>query len=45
MLMTPENEDSEFSPTVKVFDTSFRAVTANGKLPTRWGVLKIERRN
>ena len=37
--------DREFSPTVKVFDTGFRAVTAKGKLPTRWGALKIERRN
>ena len=38
-------EDGEFSPTVEVFDTGFRAVTAKGKLPTRWGTLKIERQN
>ncbi len=38
-------EDREFSPTVEVFDTGFRAVTARGKLPTRWGALKIERQN
>lgn len=38
-------EDGEFSPTVGVFDTGFRAVTAKGKLPTRWGALKIERQN
>ena len=38
-------EDGEFSPTVEVFDTGFRAVTATGKLPTRWGALKIERQN
>lgn len=37
--------DGEFSPTVEVFDTGFRAVTATGKLPTRWGALKIERQN
>ena len=37
--------DGEFSPTVEVFDTGFRAVTAKGKLPTRWGALKIERQN
>ena len=40
-----ETEDGEFSPTVEVFDTGFRAVTAKGKLPTRWGALKIECRN
>ena len=38
-------EDREFSPTVKVFDTGFRTITAKGKLPTRWGALKIERQN
>ena len=37
--------DRELSPTVEVFDTGFRAVTAKGKLPTRWGALKIERQN
>ncbi len=35
-------EDSEFLPAVEVFDTGFRAVTAIGKLPTRWGALKME---
>ena len=38
-------EDGEFSPTVEVFDTGIRAVTAKGKLPTRWGALKMERQN
>ncbi|MXV73146.1 hypothetical protein F4Z99_02575 [Candidatus Poribacteria bacterium] len=38
-------EDGELSPTVKVFDTGLRAVTAKGKLPTRWGALKIGRQN
>ena len=38
-------EDGEFSPTVEVFDTGFRAVTAKGKLPVHWGALKIERQN
>jgi len=38
-------EDREFSPTVEVFDTGFRTVTAKGKLPTRWGALKIQRQN
>ena len=33
-------EDREFSPDVVVFDTRFRAVTAKGKLFTRWGELK-----
>lgn len=37
--------DRVLSPTVEVFDTGFRAVTAKGKLPTRWGALKIERQN
>ena len=35
-------EDRELSPTVEVFDTGFRAVTAKGKLPSRWGELKAE---
>ena len=35
-------EDLELLPTVEVFDTGFRAVTAKGKLPTRWGELKAE---
>ena len=30
---------------VMVFGTGFRAVTANGKLPTHWGALKAERQN
>ena len=30
---------------VYVFGTGLRAVTANGKLPTRWGALKAERQN
>ena len=33
-------EDLELLPTVEVFDTGFRAVTATGKLPIRWGTLK-----
>lgn len=36
------DKDWELSPTVEVFDTGFRAVTAKGKLPTRWGQLKAE---
>ena len=39
------DEDWELSADVKVFDTGFRAVTANGKLPVRWSALKIERQN
>ena len=38
-------EDRELSPTVEVFDTGFRAVTAKGKLPVRWGTLKAQRQN
>lgn len=30
---------------VLIFGTGFRAVTATGKLPTRWGALKAERQN
>ena len=30
----------EYFPDVLVYDTGFRAVEANGKLPTRWGELK-----
>ena len=37
-----KDEDRELSPIVEVFDTGFRAVTARGKLPTRWGELKAE---
>lgn len=36
------DKDWELSPIVEVFDTGFRAVTAKGKLPTRWGQLKAE---
>lgn len=35
----------ELLPDVVVYDTSFRAVTAHGKLPTRWGELKTKHRN
>ncbi len=35
-----DTEDWELSPDVEVFDTGFRAVTATGKLPVRWGALK-----
>lgn len=45
LMLGGSTEDRELSPTVEVFDIGFRAVTANGKLPTRWGALKIERQN
>jgi len=32
----------ELFPDVVVYDTGFRAVEANGKMPTRWGELKAE---
>ena len=35
----------ELLPDVVVYDTGFRAVTAQGKLPTRWGELKAKYRN
>ena len=35
----------ELLPDVVVYDTGFRAVEANGKLPTSWGELKAERQN
>ena len=35
----------QFFPDVLVFDTGFRAVEANGKLHTRWGELKGERKS
>ena len=35
----------ELLPDVVVYDTSFRAVTAQGKLPTRWGELKTKHLN
>ena len=38
-----DDKDWELSPTVEVFNTGFRAVTATGKLPVRWGALKMER--
>ena len=38
-----EGENGEFLPTVEVFDTSFRAVEASGRLPTRWRELKTQR--
>ena len=34
--------DARFSTDVLVYDTGSRAVEATGKLPTRWGELKIE---
>ena len=40
---TGENKKNFTS--VMIFGTGFRAVTAKGKLPTRWGVLKTEREN
>ncbi|MCY3722445.1 MAG: hypothetical protein OXG97_09515 [Candidatus Poribacteria bacterium] len=36
------DKDWELSPTVEVFDIGFRKVEARGKLPTRWGQLKVE---
>ncbi len=33
----------QFSPIVEAYDTGFRGVTAEGKLPTRWGELKKSR--
>ena len=38
-------ENREHFASVMVFGKGFRAVTANGKLPTRWGALKAERQN
>ena len=35
----------ELLPDVVVYDTGFRAVTAQGKLPIRWGELKAKHRN
>ena len=35
----------ELLPDVVVYDTGFRAVEANGKLPTSWGELKSEHQN
>ena len=44
-VLGSKNKDRELLPTVEVFDTGFRAVTAKGKLPTRWGELKAEYQN
>ena len=38
-------EGLELFPDVVVYDTGFRAVEANGKLSTRWGVLKASQQN
>ncbi|RKU10008.1 hypothetical protein C6503_20195 [Candidatus Poribacteria bacterium] len=37
--------DGQFFPDVVAFDTGFRAVEATGKMPTRWGELKVKHRN
>lgn len=37
-----QGKNWELFPTVAVFDTGFRAVTAAGKLSTRWGKLKAQ---
>ena len=36
------NREEGFIPDVVVFDTGFRAVTAVGRLSTRWGELKVK---
>ena len=41
-ILGSERENGELSLDVEVFDTGFRAVTATGKLSTRWGELKAE---
>ena len=41
-ILGSERENGERSLDVEVFDTGFRAVTATGKLSTRWGELKAE---
>ena len=38
-------ENRENFTSVIIFGTGFRAVTANGKLPTHWGALKAEHQN
>ena len=38
-------ENREHFTSVMIFGKGFRAVTTNGKLPTRWGALKAERQN
>ena len=44
-ILGGSRENREFSLDVEVFDTGFRAVTATGKLSTRWGELKAEPQN
>ena len=41
-ILGGSRENREFSLDVEVFDTGFRAVTATGKLSTRWGELKAQ---
>ena len=41
-ILGSQRGNREFSLDVEVFDTGFRAVTATGKLSTRWGELKIQ---
>ena len=41
-ILGSQRGDREFSLDVEVFDTGFRAVTATGKLPTRWSELKAQ---
>ena len=36
------DKDWEFSPDVLVYDTGFLAIEPDGKLPVRWGELKVE---
>ena len=44
-ILGSKRENGELSLDVEVFDTGFRAVTATGKLSTRWGKLKAEHQN
>ena len=41
-ILGSERENGELSLDIEVFDTGFRAVTAIGKLSTRWGELKAQ---
>lgn len=41
-MLGSERKNKEFSLDIEVFDTGFRAVTAVGKMSTRWGELKAE---
>ena len=41
-ILGSQRGNREFSLDVEVFDTGFRAVTATGKLSTRWGELKAQ---